>query len=253
MSPKTAKNSVRPITKPAKKEGASAKSKGTTTTTSSSSTSSSFDGFSEDTIEYFKKLKKHNVREWFQANKEFYETHVSEPMTKLALELQPTFGAIKVYRPYRDVRFSADKSPLKEHCAMSSPGAGKSGCGGYYFHVKETEYMMATGMYVPDAKQLNKFRQLVATPAEALKIHALLDELAQHGFVLVEEGKLTSAPKGYSKDHAEINLLRYKSLAISYKRPIDDNLFDGAACLKLVKDGWTLAGKWSKWLDENVM
>lgn len=173
-------------------------------------------------------------------------------MTKLAEALKGDFGELKVYRPYRDVRFSVDKSPIKDHVAMSGPGAGKSGCGGNYFHLKEEEYMMATGMYLPDAKQLNKFRELVTNPVEAKKIHALLNELKPYGWVLNDEGKLISAPKGYKKDDPEIELLRYKSLAVTCKRPIDDQLFDGAACLKLVKDGWTLASKWSKWLEENV-
>ena len=188
----------------------------------------------------------------YQANKDFYTNHVSEPMAKLAVALQGDFGELKIYRPYRDVRFSTDKTPIKEHIAMSGPGAGKSGCGGHYFHLKEKEYMLATGIYLPDAKQLTKFRELVTNPTEAKKIHALLDELEPHGWTLNDDGKLTSAPKGYKKDDPEIDLLRYKSLAVTCKRPIDDQLIDGAACLKMVKDGWTLASKWSKWLEENV-
>ena len=112
--------------------------------------------------------------------------------------------------------------------------------------------MMAAGLYQPDTKQLEKFRQLVSTPAEAKKIHALLDELDAAGWALNAEGKLTTAPKGYKKEDPEIELLRYKSLAVSISKPIDDNLFDGEACLQMVKDGWTLASKWTKWLEANV-
>jgi len=200
-------------------------------------------------VEFFNKLTKHNVREWFQANKQFYVDNVQGPMKLLAAALTPRFGPIKLFRPYRDVRFSADKKPIQEHASLAT--TGKDGI--HFFKITKDEVLLAVGVYEPDAKQLEKFRQLLDSPAEAKKVRALIAELEGKGWTLSDSGKLTGAPKGYKKDHPEIDLLRYKSLAVRYSEPMGKPWFK-PACLNKVVDSWAYADeKWFTFLREKVL
>ena len=72
-----------------------------------------FSGLDPDAVEFFRELRADNTKEWWTANKDRYERSVRGPFEALATALEPEFGAVKIFRPYRDVRFSADKSPYK--------------------------------------------------------------------------------------------------------------------------------------------
>jgi uncharacterized protein (DUF2461 family) len=77
-----------------------------------------FDGLDSDAVSFFAELRADNTKAWWAANKSRYDEVVRGPMEELGAELESEFGAVKIFRPYRDVRFSADKTPYKLHIGM---------------------------------------------------------------------------------------------------------------------------------------
>ncbi len=86
-----------------------------------------FEGFPAESFGFYERLEADNSRGFWNAHKGDYQRYVREPMLALADELEDEFGAAQVFRPYRDTRFSADKSPYKNHQGMfvqRVPGTG---------------------------------------------------------------------------------------------------------------------------------
>lgn len=178
------------------------------------------------TFDYLNLLKKNNTREWFHANKKTYDG-VKANFESTIKELIVSIGAFEDmtgvevkncnYRIARDVRFSKDKAPYKTWLSASfSAGGRKSGRMDYYLHIQDNESFLGGGMYSPTPEQLAKLRQEIDYNAQELK-----SIIYQHEFVKVfgepEGESVKSAPKGYSKDHPEIELLRKKQLFFWHK------------------------------------
>src|SRR5262245_40647521 len=125
------------------------------------------------TLKFLKDLSKNNNREWFQANKMAFEA-AQDNITALAGYLigeigkfDPAISSIEtkscVFRIYRDVRFSKDKSPYKTNLgAYFAPGGRKSMQPGYYIHIQPGQCFIAAGKHMPDAGELLKIRTAIA-------------------------------------------------------------------------------------------
>jgi uncharacterized protein (TIGR02453 family) len=175
------------------------------------------------TLEFLKALKRNNNRAWFQAHRAEYDEASQAFETfvgALIDELRPTEGLRGltakdcIFRIYRDIRFSKDKTPYKIHMgAYIAPGGRKAMGVGYYVHVSPRDSMIAGGMHEPDPKRLDRFRQVIARDAgpfkEIIGARAFRDYFGD-----VEGEKLKSAPRGYSRDHPEIELLRMKQITV---------------------------------------
>jgi len=122
--------------------------------------------FDDETFAFLRELRTHNDRSWFTANKGRYEGSVKRPVLgfiedagpelhKLSKQLvadpRPVGGSM--FRIYRDVRFSRDKSPYKTHVGVHFP-LGKGGVPGYYLHLEPNGCFVAAGMWMPEADQL---------------------------------------------------------------------------------------------------
>ena len=133
-----------------------------------------FRGFPPGTLKFLRQLQRNNNREWFLAHKQVYEQEVKAPMTELVtaiggamqgfapeLEVDPKKA---IYRIYRDIRFSADKSPYKTHIAavFAPRGMEKNRSAVLYFHIAPDELIIAGGIYMPDAPTLRVLRQYIA-------------------------------------------------------------------------------------------
>lgn len=186
------------------------------------------------TLNFLEELKKNNNRDWFAANKKTYDTARANFIT-LVEELIPMLGAFDsaikeleakncLFRIYRDVRFAADKSPYKINFSAVFAGGGKNKPGPcYYLHLQPGGCFVAGGYWMPEAEHLKAIRQEIDYNGEELK-----KIINSTGFVkafgkLNEEDKLKTAPKGYSSDHADIELLKLKSFTVS--SAIDDKKF----------------------------
>jgi uncharacterized protein (TIGR02453 family) len=177
------------------------------------------------TIDFLKKLDKNNNRDWFNANKEAFQ-NANDNVIALTGELigriakfDPEVGAVDpktcVFRIYRDVRFSKDKSPYKTNLgAFIAPGGRKGLAPGYYFHVQPGSFFAAAGKHMPDAAETLKIRNAIATNTEEFKkivnVKAFKSRFGElHG------EKLIKPPKGFPADHPAIEYLKLKSFTVS--------------------------------------
>ena len=184
---------------------------------------------SKTTLRFLKDLKANNNRDWFQENKQRYEVAKKEFeafIDNLLIEIadfDPSIGHHMakdcVFRIYRDVRFSKDKSPYKTHFGAHITAAAKKSeihsRAGYYIHVGPGESMLAGGAYLPQGPWLKGIRKELAHNAEEFR-SIINNEKFQNYFGDLEGEKLKTAPRDYPKDHPEIELLKYKSFLATH-------------------------------------
>ncbi len=174
---------------------------------------------SKTTLSFLKDLNKNNNRDWFAKNKERYSEELEKMIQfaddlliqmNLHDEIETTSGKKSLYRIYRDVRFSKDKSPYKKHWAGSFKRATSQKRGGYYYHIEPgNKSFIAGGFWSPNKEDLLRIRQEIAVDAEELREIINAPEFIST-FGELRGEKLKTAPKGFPKDHPEIDLLRYK-------------------------------------------
>ena len=194
-------------------------------------------------IKFLADLKENNNREWFISNKSTYESARKEFMTfvdALIVELAKADTSIAhltakdcVFRIYRDVRFSTDKSPYKTNIGAYISAASRKteirDMAGYYIHISPGDSMLAGGAYMPQGPWLQAIRQEIAyNPDEFISI-IQSPEFTKY-FGTMEGEKLIKAPKGYAADHPLIGLLRHKSFlamhTLSDEKVISDEFFN---------------------------
>lgn len=163
-----------------------------------------FTGFSDEAFEFYEGLSADNSKSYWTAHKKTYEEAVRDPMLALFAELEPEFGRAKLFRPYRDVRFSSDKSPYK-----TQQGAHTSA--GFYCALDADGIMVAAGLYGPSAQQLTRYRAAVDAERSGKALEIILDDLRAAGFEIAGE-RLKTRPRGVAEDHPRLDLLRYRSI-----------------------------------------
>ncbi len=183
----------------------------------------------EKTITFLKKLKSNNNKEWFEKNKnqyieakEEFEGFVGKLIkgaSKFDKKISPDLKAKDcTFRIYKDVRFSKNKTPYKNNFGASiNPGGKKSLVAGYYLHVEPGAAFLAGGVYMPDAPLLNAIRQEIDYNPDGLLKILKSTSFKRYFKGLDEEDKLKTAPKGFEKDHPQLELLKNKHFVVSYK------------------------------------
>jgi uncharacterized protein (TIGR02453 family) len=185
----------------------------------------------DSTFQYLVDLKNNNNREWFHANKKRYDK-VKADFEETIQELINSIGEFENmegvlvkhcnYRIARDVRFTNNKDPYKTHLSASfSEGGRKSGRMDYYLHISKDESFLGGGMYSPTPEQLASLRQEIDYNASALK-SIIYDSKFVKIFGEAEGESVKSAPKGYSKDNPEIELLRKKQMFYWHKFTLEE-------------------------------
>jgi uncharacterized protein (TIGR02453 family) len=164
----------------------------------------SFQGWRVEALEFFEGLEADNSKAYWQANKDVYEELVRAPMEELLAELEPEWGEGRVFRPYRDIRFSRDKSPYKTHIgAMVGEG---------YVQLTSEGLGAGCGMWEMAPDQLERYRKAVGDGRSGGRLARLVTEARASGLDVTAHEVLKTAPKGYPKDHPRIELLRFKGL-----------------------------------------
>ena len=171
-----------------------------------------FAGWPIEAIEFYEGLEADNSKVYWQDHKAVYDRHVKAPMEELLAELADEFGAGKVFRPYRDVRFSADKTPYKTNCAATI-GSG-------YISFSADGLSVGGGLYMPDPKALARYREAVDNEKSGVELVRIVAALRKEGYDTMAHEVLKTAPKGYPKDHPRIELLRYKGIAMMKTWPV---------------------------------
>jgi len=195
-----------------------------------------FHGFRPAAFRFLRALKRNNRREWFEAHRGEYEREVLEPMRTLAEELDVRFAALapefvaerrrSLFRIYRDVRFSKDKSPYKTHAAMwifhRSPGRGVGkevdGGAGFYLHLEPAASIVAGGLWMPPRHSLAKVRAHFDTDLGGW-IAAVSGRAFRRRFGGLTDDEpgvmLKRMPRAYDESHAAARWLRYTSFTVS--------------------------------------
>ncbi|HIP35835.1 MAG TPA: DUF2461 domain-containing protein [Crocinitomix sp.] len=171
---------------------------------------------------FLKDLKKNNNRDWFSANKHLYEQnrndiiHFADDVLKRLNQhdnIETVSGKKSVYRIYRDVRFSKDKTPYKIHWGGYYKRATKLLRGGYYFHIEPKLSFVGGGFWNPNSKDLKKIRTNILEFGDEL-LQIINSKEFKTNFGELKGKKLKTAPKGFDKNHKYIDLLRYKQFLL---------------------------------------
>ena len=170
---------------------------------------------------FLKELKENNNRPWFNERKTHFQ-ELEKVMKDFGQALEAEMNKhdvvehVKLYRIYRDVRFSKNKDPYKTNRSGSFTRATKWRRGGYYFHLEPGNSFIAGGFWGPNKEDLARIRTELAADAAPLRA-ILADPEFTETFGILTGDQLKTAPKGYPKDHPNIDLLRYKQFLLIRK------------------------------------
>lgn len=188
-----------------------------------------FSGFFDKDAKFFKQLAKNQNREWFQAHKEEFDEGWQKPMKQLLDAVRDAVdGAFKhsdldepkVFRIYRDVRFSKDKSPYKTHIGGVIPTKRQGKITevpmALYFHVGQPRSFGASGHYMMDPRALGKFREAIANDKQGRELEKLLAALKKKGYSADSHDTYKRVPAGYDPKHSRAEHLRRKGLTVGF-------------------------------------
>ncbi|WP_343329988.1 DUF2461 domain-containing protein [Polaribacter staleyi] len=171
--------------------------------------------FQKDSLEFLKDLQKNNNRDWFTEHKPTFVT-LQKQVKEIFLEMQTDLekhdeiDKMKIYRIYRDVRFSKDKTPYNPRFAVSFSRLGKQLRGGYFLQIKPGESMLGGGFWQPEKEDLYRLRKEIEQ--DAVEFREILEDkdFKKYFGGKFEGDELKSAPRGFDKEHKDIDLLRKK-------------------------------------------
>jgi uncharacterized protein (TIGR02453 family) len=168
-----------------------------------------FSGFPDEAFIFYEGLAADNSRAYWTARRELYDTAVKGPMIALLEELAPEFGESHLFRPYRDVRFSKDKSPYKTHQGAYIK-VGVEGMG-YYVQVDADGLYAAAGWW-SSGETVQRYREALDDDVAGARLQEILAALPAE--LEVGGERLKTRPRGTPEDHPRLDLLKYKSLHV---------------------------------------
>ena len=163
-----------------------------------------FDGWPAQALAFYAGLEDDNSKEYWTSRKAVFQENVLRPMEELLEELAPEFGEPKLFRPYRDIRFSHDKTPYKTHIGAT---LGQT-C---YLQLSADGLSAGAGRWHLEPAELVRYRAGVAGP-DGAELAVIVAALEKAGIEVHGHGTLKTAPRGYPADHPRIHLLRHKGL-----------------------------------------
>jgi uncharacterized protein (TIGR02453 family) len=222
--------------------------------------------FTAASLKFLRGLASHNRRDWFEAHRRDYETAILFPMRDLVEEMDVRLARLapemvgdpkrSLFRIYRDVRFSKDKSPYKTHAACwfyhrdasHKVGAEAHGGGaGFYFHVQPGASLDAGGMWMPAPGPLGKIRDAMAEKPAAFERIVTAPALRRRFRELDSDAVLTRVPRGYPPDHPAARWLRYRTFTVS--RGLSDAQITSARLPALLADHFAAMLPLVRWIN----
>lgn len=201
-----------------------------------------FTGFGEGAVEFYDGLIVDNSKAYWSDHRALYESDIRAPMLALLADLEPEFGPGKIFRPYRDVRFSNDKTPYKTHCGATA--------GPFYVQLGADGLTVAGGQYRMASDQVGRLRTAVDDERRGTDLEKRLAVLRADGITIAGE-TLKTRPRGFDPEHPRIELLRHKSLYGWRSWPPDDVLHEPGT-LDRVTAAWRALMPLSEWLADHV-
>jgi uncharacterized protein (TIGR02453 family) len=204
-----------------------------------------FRGFPPDALDFLRDLEANNDRDWFKANRSRYDEHLVAPARALGEDLAH-LGKPHLFRPWNDTRFHV-RPPIKEHLGLA---IGRDGAGGYYLELSLDGFLVAAGLYMPAADQLDRLRRAIDDGRTAAGLTRALRRAEAAGLEL-NEPALVRAPRGYAMDHPRVDLLRRRSLTVHRHHPLGPWLHRPSAG-RVIREELEAAAPLVRWLRERV-
>jgi len=201
-----------------------------------------FAGFGEGAVDFYDGLEADNSKAYWTDHRGVYENDVKAPMLALLAACEAEFGPGKIFRPYRDVRFSNDKTPYKTHCGATA--------GPYYVHLGSDGLMAAGGYYMMAPDQVARFRAAVDDDRRGDDLVKRLAAVEAEGVTIAGE-QLKTRPRGVDPEHPRLDVIRRKGLYGHRGWPPDDTLHEAAALDRVVAT-WRVVRPLVEWLDDHV-
>jgi uncharacterized protein (TIGR02453 family) len=201
-----------------------------------------FVGFPEEALDFYEGLEADNSKAYWTDHKAMYDEAVAGPMRALLDQLEPKFGVAKMFRPYRDVRFSKDKSPYKTR----QYAVVHTGDQGLYVGIDAHGLHLGGGMFAASTEQVARIRATVAAEVTGVKLERLLKSLRRKGFVIGGH-QLKRVPKPWDDRHPRADLLRHKSLIAYVDHEPAEWLHTAAAKAETVS-AWLALEPLNRWL-----
>jgi uncharacterized protein (TIGR02453 family) len=203
-----------------------------------------FTGIPIAALDFYEDLEADNSKVFWTAHKPIYDDSVRAPIEALVLELTDEFGAGKFFRPYRDVRFSKDKKPYKDHQGVWFADSWR------YFHVSAAGLFVGGGYYEMAADQVARLRRAVDEDITGSALEKAIRSVEKAKLEVGGE-QLTRVPSGFAKDHPREALLRRKSVTVHREFGSPAWLATRRAMTEVVK-AWRAMEPLIDWLNTNV-
>lgn len=196
-----------------------------------------FNGFPGEGIRFLNDLQAHNNRDWFNEYKSIYKEQLEAPAKAFAAEIALSLTHItrspmahKVFRIYRDVRFSKDKTPYNTHVHLSfscadNKNKGSSSFPSFHFGLELDRIFCGCGYFNFSADQLNQYRLLVGNTGKGKILNNILSGFKPDQGYALHEPELKRVPSGFEKDHVLANLLRRKGLVLWHEQAFSDAVY----------------------------
>jgi uncharacterized protein (TIGR02453 family) len=180
----------------------------------------------QDVLSFLNELDHNNNRDWFVANKKRFDEvqNTVKDLTesiKNGLNKVDVLESAKVFRIYRDVRFSADKTPYKNNFGIGFTREGKFRRGGFYLHIQPGESFIGGGFWQPEPHDLKRIRDEFASDPESIK-PIISDPTFKKYFKVIEGEALSRPPKGFDASLPGIELVKKKNYLLT--RKVDNQL-----------------------------
>jgi len=207
-----------------------------------------FPGFPPQALDFYEDLEGDNTKSFWTTHRATYEEHVRGPVVALCELLGPEFGEAKVFRPYNDVRFRADKTPYKTHQGAAVHDG--DGAGVLYFHVSAAGLFVAAGYHGMAPDQLARYRAAVDDARTGPALEGVLEQVVAAGHRIGGE-VLRTRPRGCPPDHPRLALMRHRSLTAEHDFGAPPWLHQPAAA-EVVARTWREMAPLNAWLREHV-
>jgi uncharacterized protein (TIGR02453 family) len=196
-----------------------------------------FTGFPVAALDFYDDLEMDNTKAFWEKHKAVYDEAVKKPITALMDALAPEFApdgrTVKIFRPYRDVRFAKDKTPYKTHQGAYVATAPSTG---WYVQVSAAGVRTGAGFYEASAERLAAFRDAIDHDRTGPELERIVTKLERSG-ASIGGDKLKTSPRGYDADHPRIDLLRHKTLTVGRELGFGPEIAT-PALLDLVRKDW---------------
>ncbi|MGQ0824663.1 MAG: DUF2461 domain-containing protein [Actinomycetota bacterium] len=209
---------------------------------------STFNGWPAAAFEFYEALEADNSKTFWHAHKHVYESSVKAPFLALSAAVERQFGAMRLFRPNRDTRFSKDKSPYKTEAAAVTESPGGAA---YYVQISAEGLFAGCGFYTMASDQLERWRAAVDDNRAGATIARIVAAAHAQKYETGAHEALKTAPRGYPKDHPRVELLRQKGLYMGRQFAVA-RWMHGTSALDKILTVWRDAAPMNRWLDTHV-